>query len=159
MEFSRQADVLRTIASRLGLPDFRTLTQNPTIHEAVRLTIYYHLGNAPDSVSTLLHGHHQETCQLHICFDRPQKRAELHLNIKTERYNQLLLAMQKANFDKLDDDPTLPFYGADLWLIERAAGSFHHDVVLAPESATGNYRELVRAFQTYLPETTRVGAQ
>lgn len=158
MGLSRQADILRTIATRLDLPDFRKLTQQPTINEAVRVSIYHHSSNRPDSVATLVYGHHQSTCSLHVCYDRPNRRADLQFQIPVMRYNALLGALRKSNFDHLDDESTLPFYGVDLWLIERAAGSFHHDVVLCPESATGKHRELLRALQDHLPEAVRVGA-
>lgn len=158
MGYSRQADILRTIATRLDLPDFRRMTQQPTINEAVRVSIYHYTGQAPDSIATLVYGHHQTDCNLQVCYDRPTRRADLSYQVPIARYSGLLAAFRKANFDHLDDEPDLPFYGVDLWLIERAAGSFHHDVVLCPESASGKYRELIRALQDHLPESIRTGA-
>ncbi len=158
MGFSRQADILRTIATRLNLPDFRQLTQQPIINEAVRVSIYHPIGTAPDSVATLSYGHHQTACTLQVCYDRPNHRADLHFQIPIVRYNALLGALRKAHFDTLDDETDLPFHGVDLWLIERAAGSFYHDIVLCPSSATGKHRELMRALQDHLPEAIRTGA-
>jgi hypothetical protein len=43
----------------------------------------------------------------------------------------------------------------DVWLVERAAGSYFHDVVLSPGTATGHHRELVIAIKTHLPEAIR----
>lgn len=158
MGYSRQADVLRTIATRLQLPDFRKLTQQPTINEAMRVSIYHDDGNSPDSVATLVHGHHQETYPLHVCYDRSTRRADLNFDVSVERYNGLLMALRRARFDQLDDEPDLPFYGIDLWLIERAAGSFYHDIVLCPTTASGKHHEIVRALRDHLPEAVRTGA-
>jgi hypothetical protein len=91
-------------------------------------------------------------------YETPRKLARLTYDIPQQRYQQLLGALRQARFDHLDDQPNLPFLGVDLWLIERAAGRFRHDIVLSPAAAAGNYREFVRAFQEYLPESVRPGA-
>lgn len=157
MGLSRRADPLREIAARMGLPEFRLLTQQPTVNEAVRVTIHSDDVRQADSVATLVRGHHQVDCTLQVVYDRPQKQARLHFDIPQPRYQHLLGALRRARFDHLDDEPDLPFLGVDLWLIERAAGSFRHDIVLCPASASGNYREFVRAFREYLPESVRPG--
>lgn len=155
MGLSRRADPLRVIAARLGITEFRLMTQQPTVNEALRITIHYDDVRKADSVATLVRGHHRVDCSLTVIYDRPQKPATLSFTIPQARYQSLLGALRRARFDHLDDQPELAFIGIDLWLIERAAGSFHHDVVLAPTSATGNYREFVRAFEEYLPESVR----
>jgi len=51
----------------------------------------------------------------------------------------------------------LPAYNlTDLWLIERAAGTFAHSVILAPELARDEYSKLVNAVKNGLPEALRV---
>jgi hypothetical protein len=42
-----------------------------------------------------------------------------------------------------------------VWLVERAAGSYFHDIVLSPGNATGHHREVVLALKTHLPESVR----
>jgi len=157
MDFSRRADPLRDIAAQLGLTEFRRLTQQPTVNEAVRVTIHYDAVRQADSVATLVRGHHRDDCTLTVVYARLQKPARLTFSIPQKRYQQLLAELRRARFDHLDDEPDLAFLGVDLWLIERAAGSFQHDIVLGPASAIGNYRECVRAFQQHLPESVRPG--
>jgi hypothetical protein len=84
--------------------------------------------------------------------------ASLKLNIPLVRYQDLLLALRRARFDTLDDEDDLPYLGVDLWLIERAAGSFYHDIVVCPTNAKGHHREIVLALRQYLPEAVRTGA-
>lgn len=158
MGLSRRADPLRAIAERLGLVDFRKITQVPTIGEALRVTVHHADGTHPDSVATLVRGHHQKNCDLTVVYDRSPKRATLQFSISLERYQRLLMALRRARFDNLDDQPDLPFIGVRLWLVERSAASFYHDVVLGPNDATGNYREIMRAFQDHLAESVRTGA-
>jgi hypothetical protein len=75
--------------------------------------------------------------------------------IEAERYQALLAALRRAKFDALDDQPEVPYFGVDLWLVERASGSFYHDVVLAPDSARGFYRELILSIRQHLKESLR----
>ena len=49
----------------------------------------------------------------------------------------------------------MPYFGVDLWLVERASGSFYHDVVMAPDSARGFYRELALSLRQHLKEALR----
>ncbi len=157
MGLLRRADPLRLLASRMGLAELVQVTRQPTVNEALRVSIHYHDGRAPDSVATLRRGL-GSACELDVIFDRSPKRAFLHYDISPQRYQDLLVAMRRVNFDKLDDEEDLPFLGVDLWLIERAAGSFYHDVVVCPDTARGHHRELILAFRQYLPEAVRQGA-
>jgi hypothetical protein len=75
--------------------------------------------------------------------------------LDAERYKALLVALRRVSFDTMDDQPDVPFFGVDLWLVERASGSFYHDVVLSPEGARGFYRELVLALREHLKEALR----
>jgi hypothetical protein len=71
----------------------------------------------------------------------------------------VITSLRKINFDKLDDCDDIPWYGADLWLLERGVSSFHHDVIIAPDKAVGVHAELVKLIQTQLREAIRaIGA-
>lgn len=157
MSLSRRADPIRLIAARLGQGELQKITSNPSINEAVRVSIHYHDGRAPNSVATLQRGH-GDNCQLHLAYDKSPRMAKLTLNIPLSRYQELLMALRRARFDRLDDDEDLPYFGVDLWLIERAAGSFYHDIVVCPTSAKGHHREIILALRQFLPEAVRTGA-
>jgi hypothetical protein len=154
MTLTRRTDTLRLIAERLKLDEMRQEARKPGVGEAFRITIYHHDGHAPNSVATLrrLPG---GNCKLNVSYDTLGKNRTYDFSVPLERHQKLLAALRLNKFDEMDDEPDLPYYGVDLWLVERSSGSFHHDVVLSPESARGHYRELVVAVRTYLPEAVR----
>ncbi len=151
---SRRADPIRLIALRLRQDELRNLTARPGVNEAFRVTIQYHDGRHPNQVATLTRGH-GSTCMLKVVYDRPGKNVYFDYTIEAERYKRLLSALRRLKFDDLDDQPDVPFFGVDLWLVERASGSFYHDVVLSPGSARGFYRELILALREHLKEALR----
>ena len=151
---SRRADPIRLIALRLRQDELRTLTQKPTVNEALRVTIQYHDGRHPNQVATLTRGH-GGAAALHVVYDKPGKHVFFDYSVSAERYIALLKALRRVNFDAMDDQPDVPFFGVDLWLVERASASFYHDVVLSPEGARGFYRELILALREHLPEALR----
>ncbi len=154
MSLIRRTDSLRLIAERLKVDEMRQEIRKPGVNEALRITVQYHDGRLPNSVATLRRGH-GGVCKLHSVYDAPNKNLSYELNIPLERYQKLLSALRLSKFDEMDDEPNLPFYGVDVWLVERGSGSFHHDVVLSPQSARGHYRELVVAIHTHLAESIR----
>lgn len=154
METARRADPIRLIALRLKQNELLNLTQQPGINEAFRVTIQYHDGRHPNQVATLTRGH-SGTGTLLVAYDKPLKDVRFTYPVSLERYQALLLALRRVKFDRLDDQPDVPFFGVDLWLIERASGSFYHDVVMAPDSARGFYRELLLTVREHLKEAVR----
>lgn len=151
---TRRADPIRLVALRLRQDELRNLTQRPGINEVFRVTIQYHDGRHPNQVATLFRGH-GSTCALKVVYDKPGKQVFYDYTVDVERYKALLTALRRVKFDGMDDQPDVPFFGVDLWLVERASGSFYHDVVLAPESARGFYRELLLALREHLKEGLR----
>lgn len=150
---TRRADPIRLIALRLGQNELRHLTRQPGVNEAFRVTIQYHDGRHPNQVATLLRGHTGTT--LRVIYDKPNRDVFFTYPVEADRYQALLAALRRLKFDKLDDQPDVPFFGVDLWLVERASGSFYHDVVMAPDSARGFYREVVLALRQHLKEALR----
>lgn len=151
---SRRADPIRLIALRLRQDELRNVTQQPGVNEAFRITIQYNSREHPNQVATLVRGH-GGTCQLHVVYDKPNKEVYFDYPVPEDRYRGLLTACRRVKFDNMDDQPDVPYFGVDLWLVERASGSFYHDVVLSPESARGFYRELILAIRENLREALR----
>jgi hypothetical protein len=152
----RRAAPLRFIAVRLALPELETVVRQPGIDEALRLTVQYHDGRHPDQVATLTKMQTTGPLKLTVNYRRANdKPLALDYTIEPERYSILNAALRKLGFDKLDDLPDIPWYGADLWLVERAAGSFHHDLIIALENAAGPHAEIVRLIRENLREAVR----
>ena len=91
---------------------------------------------------------------LKVVYDKPGKEV-FDYTIEPERYQALMTALRRIKLDRLDDQPDVPFFGVDLWLVERASGSYYHDVVMSPDSARGFYRELLLAIRQHLKEAVR----
>jgi hypothetical protein len=157
MSLSRYTDSLHVIAERLGLQMLRQAATRPGVNEALRLTIHYPDGSLPGSVATLERGLGAD-CRLRLMYDRHDDRGEPYqyeFRIPLERYHKLLTGLRLSRFEMLDDAFDAPPAGVDVWLVERAAGSYLHDIVLSPGNATGHHREVVLALKTHLPESVR----
>jgi hypothetical protein len=157
LSLSRYTDALHVIAERLGLQMLRATAARPGVNEALRVTIRYSDGKLPDSVATLERGV-GDNCRLHVIYDRYNGQGEPYryeFAISLERYHKLLAALRLSRFEALDDAFDTPPSGVDVWLVERAAGSYFHDVILSPGNATAHHREVVVTMKTHLPEAVR----
>jgi hypothetical protein len=157
MDLSRHAAPLRQDALRLGQGDMREENAKPGVNESLRVSIHYSDGRLPSSVATLRRGH-GDSCQLRVAYDRFDQNSQAFIyefTIPLERYQKLLAMLRLNKFDELDDEPDLPFFGVDFWLVERASGRFYHDVVLEPTRARGHHREILMGLRTHLPEAVR----
>ncbi len=151
---TRRADPIRLIALRLRQDELRNVTQQPGVNEAFRVTIQFDDTQHPNQVATLTRGH-SGACALKVVYDKPNKDVHFDYAVEAERYKALLMALRRVKVDSMDDQPDVPYFGVDLWLVERASGSFYHDVVLSPESARGFYRELILAIREHVKEVVR----
>jgi hypothetical protein len=151
---SRRADPIRLIALRLRQDELRSVAQKPGINEAFRVTIQYGSPDHPNQTATFTRGH-GDNGKLKVIYDKPGKEVYFDFAIPLERYQAFMIALRRVKFDTMDDQPDVPYFNVDLWLVERASGSFYHDVVLSPESARGFYRELVLAIREHLKEAVR----
>jgi len=151
---TRRADPIRLVALRLRQDELRNVTRQPGVNEAFRVSIQYHDARHPNQVATLTRGH-GGSAALRVIYDKPNKSVHFDYSIPFDRCRALLTALRQIKFDALDDQPDVPYVGVDLWLVERASGSFYHDVVLAPASAHGPYRELISAIEAQLKEGLR----
>lgn len=145
---------LRFIAVRLDLPDLEIVARQPGVTEAFRLTIQYHDARHPDQVATAIHI--RGSVKLTIMYRRAKDEPlALNYNVLPERFRSLIGPLKRLGFDKLDDSPDLKWYGADLWLVERAASGFHHDMILAPDTAKAVYMDIVSLIREHLREAVR----
>ena len=153
----RRAAPLRFIAVRLAVPELESAARQPGVAEVFRLTIQYHDGRHPDQIATATKMPQPGgPVRLNVHYRRANDQAlVLEYAIDGERFSAMNAALRKLGFDKLDDPPEIPWYGADLWLVERAAGSFHHDLIIAPDGATGTHAEIVKLIRENLREAVR----
>jgi hypothetical protein len=149
-----QVAPLRFIAVRLGLPELEAEARQPGVVAAFRVTIQYHDARHPDQVATTIQT--GGSIKLAAHYRRPSgKSLALNHSIPFERFQALIGPLKKLGFDQLDDSEDLKWYGVDLWLVERAASGFHHDIIIAPETAKGVYRQIVELIREHLREAVR----
>ena len=150
----RHAFTLRMVAERANAVPVRTISKQPGVSAVYRLTIYYHDRRARDTVATIRRTKGADIT-LTITYDGLFREKVIVHPVSPQRYEAFDLALRKLPFDKLADQPRLPNYGSDLWLVERAAGTFIHSVVLAPQTASDVYAQLAETMTAYLPEALK----
>lgn len=127
----RLAFTLRLVAERAHAEPIKQIMRQPTVKGLYRVSIHYHDLRALDVVATVLRRGVTEAT-LTLSYDGlPHLKPIIHA-LSLERYNAFALALQKLHFDKLKDQPRLPQYGADVWMVERAASTFIHGLLLSP---------------------------
>jgi hypothetical protein len=148
------ASLLRSVADGAGVPPVAQVARAPGMRAVYRLTARYHDRRAADSVATLKRIS-ADGGTLEIVYRGHFDHKPLTFRVEQPRYEGLTLAFQRLNFDKLPDQTGIPPNGVDLWLLERAAGSFVKSVILSPEIAGEPYTALATTLQQYLPEALR----
>src|SRR5258708_18236617 len=125
--FSRpQAEPFRLIATRRAVPELEKVARQPGIAEAFRLTVQYHDGRHPDQIATLTKLQSSANAKMTVHYRRANDDPLiLEHAIAAERFRAFNAMLRKLGFDKLDDPDNIPWFGADLWLLERAALTFH----------------------------------
>ncbi|HLY28931.1 MAG TPA: hypothetical protein VKQ72_21470 [Aggregatilineales bacterium] len=151
-----QVAPLRLIAARLGLPELEQIALQAGVTETFRLTIKYHDGHHPDQVATAVKHQSRATPSLSVLYRRVNGDAlTLEHALDLPRFRSLIATLKKIGFDRLDDDKTIDWVRSDVWLVERAASAFHHDVIIAPATATGIYADTVALVTASLREAVR----
>jgi hypothetical protein len=147
---------LRLVALRLDEPELEALARRPGVIEAFRVTVQYHDGRCPDQVATLTKLRGTDGGKLRVAYRRSSgKPLVFDLRVDARRCGIVVAGLRKLEFDRLDDMPDIPWSGADLWLLERASGTFHHDVIIPPDQAPGPYAQIVSLVRDNLKEAVR----
>lgn len=151
-----QSAPLHVIALRLEVAELEAVVRQPSVVEGWRLTVHHHDGRAPDQIATWLKLRGEDSVPMTTVYRRAsEKPLMLKHAISAERYQAFVKGARQLNFDKMDDTPDIPWTGADLWLLERAAGGFHHDVILVPDRAVGAHAALIALLRQHLKEALR----
>jgi hypothetical protein len=148
------ASQLRAIADQMSLPSTRKLAQSPGVSAVYRLTVRYHDRRAADSVATLMRVGKSEA-KLEIVYRGLFNHKPVVVAFDEARYEAFTSILQKVHFDSLTDQQNIPSHGVDLWLLERAAGTFNKSVIIAPELTGSVYARLVYMIGSTLPEAVR----
>jgi hypothetical protein len=148
------AFMLRGIASAMNLPPVLQVARRATARGVFRITVHYHDNHAKSSVATLIRAI-DPVSTLEVAYLGAFHHQPLTHLVSPARYDGFVLALEKLHFDQMKDQPSIPFYGVDLWLVERAAGTYHKSIIIAPGRAEGRHAALVESVRKYLPESLR----
>lgn len=154
--FNSHAPSLRAIADSMRLEPVSLLARRPGVQDVYRITVHYYDRRACDSVATLCKSI-TGGVTLDIVYRRALDHKPLTYRISDDRFRAFVAMIQRVRFDKLIDQPTLPVYDStDLWMIERAAGTFSKSVILAPATVDREpYKLLIDAVRNNIPEALR----
>ena len=149
------AHVMREVAESAGLPTLRQIAARPGVKAAYRVTMHYGDYHAADAVTTVV----MRTAQVNAVVETVYLGRFAHTPIRRGMppagYAGFTAELRAVGFDKLRDHDGLSPYGVDLVMVERAAGTFHKDVIFAPGRAEGDYARMLAAVRLYLPEALR----
>lgn len=156
MSLSFHAPLLRSVADRLRLPTVVTSARAAGAIGVWRVTVHYFDGRWPDTVATLTRRTGSVTT-LEVRSERIDDRPVIQ-SLSDTRWDTFNRAVTSLRFDTLPDQPNLSVYDTtDLWLIERAAGTFVHSVIVAPDLADAAWKASGRDTWSRLVSTLRNG--
>ena len=149
----RHAALLRSVAERLDQPPVRLLARPPGVRAVYRVTVHYDDRRALDAVTTVRRD--SAGAAFTVRYEGLSHLRPAAQRLALGRLTALAQAWQRAGFDRLYDQPGVTLRGLDLWLLERAAGTFVHSVIVAPQAAAGGWAALAEAVRLHLPEALR----
>jgi hypothetical protein len=155
--FRSQSPALRAFAERVSAPTVNMLARQPGMAAVFRVTVHYHDRRAQDSIATLKKGV-GSSITLEIVYDRALNQKPLFYTLTVENYEIFIRAVLRLGFDRLTDQPHIPPHDVtDVWLVERAAGTFAHSLLVAPDLAQeGAHARLINAIRNGMPEMLHV---
>lgn len=147
------AHLLRSVITRVAQPPLNELSKQPGIQAVYRVVAHDPNGHCADAITTLRYVRptaHVSAHYLGVFDDKPIQR------VMTEAdYRAFHVKLTQLGLDKLADQPNMPVFNARILLLERAAGTFTTDVILALNATESPYHDLVKLITTYLPEAVR----
>ncbi len=142
------------LASRLGLPDLERIAAQAGVMSVLQVSAYYAERRVRHSVAHAIEYQTGEI-ELRVVFQGVSLNKPLKLAVEREKMEQLNAALLRVRFAKLGDQARLSYADRSLWLIQRAAGTHVHGIMVAPDRPEMPYSTIVNAIDEYLPEAIR----
>lgn len=148
------ASLLRNVAARANLRTVKQIAAQPGTKAVYRVTVQYDRMRAADSVTTVICRSPEEVT-LEVVYLGHFDNRPIVRRLNLDAYEKLTKDFNALNFDKLPDQPNIPFYGVDMWMVERGAAGFVKSVLVVPQVAERGYAQLVSIISAALPEAVR----
>lgn len=142
------------VASRLAMPDLQRAARAAGVMSILEVTVYYAARRIRHSVARAIEYQTGEA-QLEIAFEGVNVGKPMILSLDRQNLEALNAALLAVNFGRLGDQADLTYADGPLWLIQQAAGTHIHSIIVAPERPELPYSAIVNAIDAWLPEAIR----
>ncbi len=146
--------VLYQLAGRLGLPDLQRTARGTGVMSVLEIAAHYAGRRVRHSVARVIEYQLGEI-ELQIAHEGVRLETIPRIAIDETRIEKVNAALLAARFRSLSHQPKLSFDERSLWLIQQAAGTHSHSVIVAPDRPELPYSTIVNAIDDYLPEAIR----
>lgn len=138
----------------MGLPDLQRAASAAGVMSILQVSAYYAERRVRHSVARVIEYQTGEI-ELQVVFQGVSLAEPLRLAVDRESMERLDDVLLRVKFDRLGDQAGLSYGERSLWLIQRAAGTHLHGIMVAPDRPEAPYTTLVNAIDAYLPEAIR----
>ena len=142
------------LAGELGLPALERAAFGAGVMSVLEISAYYAGRRLRHSVARVIE-YQLGDIEMRVAYEGVRLRDELRTWIEPERMEKLNAVLLKVRFANLSHQPGLSSDERSLWLIQRAAGSHRHGLMLAPDRPELPYSTIANAIDAYLPEAIR----
>ncbi|MDE2821550.1 MAG: hypothetical protein OXI40_17600 [Chloroflexota bacterium] len=146
--------VIYQVAGDLGFENLNRVARRAGVMSVLQVTAYYFGRRAHHSVARVIEYQLGEVEML-LVYEGFNRHKPLRLSVPKDRLEKLVRALRQAKFDTLSDQDGLSFSDRSLWLIQRAAGTYSHSVIVAPDKPQLPWSSIVNAIDDYLPGAIR----
>ena len=146
--------ILYQLAGDLGMADLPSVTRAAGVMSVLQVSAYYVERRIRHSVARVIEYQLGEV-RMQLIFEGVNRHRPLELTVSRDRFKSLAQTLNQAQFDKLDDQAGLSYADRSLWLIQRAAGTYSHGIIVSPSKPELPYSSIVNAIDAYLPAAIR----
>lgn len=142
------------LASRLDLPDLELVAAGAGVMSTFQVAAYYAERRVRHSVARVIE-YQMGEIELQLAYEGVSLGKPLRLSLERQDLEKLQAVLLAVKFGKLGDQADLSYSERSLWLIQRAAGSHLHGIMVAPDRPEPPYSTIVNAIDAFLPEAIR----
>lgn len=146
--------VIYQVADDLGFENLDRVARRAGVMSVLQVTAYYFGRRVRHSVARVIE-YQLGDVELLLVYEGFNRHQPLRLNVPKDRLEKLLWALRQAKFDTLSDQDGLSFTDRSLWLIQRAAGTYSHGLIVSPDNPQMPWSSIVNAIDDYLPRAIR----
>ncbi len=142
------------LANRLGLPDIERIAARAGVMSVLQITAYYASRRVRHTVARVVE-HQSGAIEMQLAYEGVNLEKPIRLPVANDNLEKIQAVLLEARFGKLGDQANLSYDERSLWLIQQAAGTHAHGILVAPHRPELPYSIIVNAIDAYLPEAIR----